>query len=244
MPRIHRNLDIPDLKGPKDLVEFEGARYRPIVLRLDRGMSQTRWIFNYLSDDESIYFVHKTKSDHPTRLKPLKRAAARGFRAVYWNVGRDDRRIFHYEKACRHVRSPASFRLLDEELALFRDDECFYDRYVRAMDVDVETFELVPMTTTRRTAMWADYNKYLANRKLPPISIQNASRYGKHSIDRRGLYARNVTVNLYERCSAEEVRLLFEGEGEDREDLQRFLADYPRANDYPWVKKLRRAQLL
>jgi hypothetical protein len=159
-------------------------------------------------------------------------------------VGCDGNRVFHNDRACPGVRVPSRFDRIDEELRVYRDGEAVYDRFMRVMEVDVETFEPVPMNTAHREKLMNTANEHYARQGTPLMPPECAMRYWIYAIDRQTLYSRNPTVDLYAPCVPGEAADLLRRNADDGCDLREFLASHERARDYPWVAALRSERLL
>jgi hypothetical protein len=247
MSKVHRDITNPYVRDPDSIVVFEGKEYRPVVFTMTKGRSvPIHYIFNYVHDDTNVYFVHKTKSAHQPRLKVLKRAVLRDFLAVHWYVGFDGRYVYHNDRSCPKVKNPAAFHLVDEELYMYKDDEVFYDRYVRVMDVDYDTFEAVPMRSARREQIHTQGTAYWASQGLDisKLTLEHALCYGALALDKNGLYWRNVTIHVFEPLNHEEIAEFCRKKNDDYEDLRCFIKENPRYLEYAWISDLRAKGLI
>jgi hypothetical protein len=244
---FHRDISNPYLRDPDATIVYEGKHYRPVVFTMVKGRSvPIHYIFNYVADNTNVYFVRKTKSAHPPRLKMLKGTIPRDFRALHWYVGSDGRRVYHNDKSCPKVKNPAAFHLVDEELWMYKDTGAFYDRYVRIMDVDFDTFEAVPMRPGHREQIHAQATAYWASQGLDvqKLTLEHALCYGVLALDQKALYKRNVTIHVFEPLSREEITEFCQRKNDDYEDLRCFIKENPQCLEYPWVSGLRENNLI
>ena len=238
MSHVHTNLSNPYLSDPDLLVEVEGRCFRPVVFVLTRGRSaRAHYVFNYLRDDEAVYFVRKTGVNPPV-LKRVRAADLASFTAVTWYVGRDARRVF-FQNVRKRVADPVRFHPIDEEVRLFSDGVQCYGQYLEPLDVDAATFRLIPKCPASRERVWRVYNSYLAGLGKEELPFEYAARCSAYACDVRHLYRHGSTGDLSALADDAVRAMLVTQTGTGNEDVLRFLEADAVARGFDWVRRAR-----
>jgi hypothetical protein len=232
VPGLHTKLWQPYLKSPDMLVEHEGKQYTPLVFTMTRGRSDPiQYVFNYLRDEDTIYYVRKAD-----QLALVKSPLLDSFVAVFWYVARDAKHVYRSGKRARSIRHPTRFRLFEPEAHIYFDDELYYDDRLAIVPLDAPSFALVEMSPAHRLRSWNYYNGYLASQKLPPVPFECSTMYSNYLVDRNGLYKRNPTTHSIWPIELEKVKALLRAPlSEDGEDLMTFVEKHPHVHGYEWL---------
>jgi len=215
---------------PKELV-IQGRQYRPIPYLRVRGRSAIRqYLVNYLADDHAIYYWDRN-SDGVQTLRPLKSRSIATFRAIAWAVGKDERDVFrtHVRKK---VASVAEFHILDEEIPVFTDGTCFYDHWLRPIDVDRETIMIVPLSAANREKLWKQSVEYVRGLLKVELPFESSSRCSRYLVDRNGVYWVGST-NTFDTAQLSKITELLR---DPASDLSVLIESNPSMREFSWYR--------
>lgn len=221
---------------PLEKLKIYGKYYEPLFFIKTKGRdSATHYIVNYLRDDKDIYYLNR--DENPIVLVPLKSKNPGSFVPIDWHIGKDKDYVY-WTSVKKKVKNPNGFNLINEEIQLYFDGEYYYDGQLKKIDIDEQTFSLVPLTKETKLKNWENYNIYLKSQGLDELAFDSTLQYSpNYALDKNHLYwISNGDVRPLESEEIKEIKESKEYLKMD-EDIRVFIEQHPEIKDYEWYKE-------